>query len=190
MKRMFIGLKVEPDYSIFHLYQELQDTLKDPSFHWINPDNLHLTLRFLGNTEENQLTYVIQHLDVLIPQFSNFEIEINGLDVFTSRKLPRILWAGVKMPETAFNLIENIEDIVSDAGFERMVNSYSPHLTLCRIKNLKGTADLNPFLDEYRHTFFKKQEVKEINLYESILKSSGSVYTILHSFPLTNKENS
>lgn len=93
------------------------------------------------------------------------------------------------MPENAYILVKNMENIVCDAGFERVTNPYSPHLTLCRIKNLKETAGLFHFLDEYKEAFFKKQEIREINLYESILKGSGSVYTILHTFSMNDAES-
>lgn len=190
MRRTFIGLKVEPDSRLLHLYYQWSGSFNNPHFHWINPDNLHLTLRFLGNTDDGQIATIIQQLEIFIPRFPIFDIEIQGIGVFGSRSFPEILWAGVKMPKTAFAINEDIENIVCDAGFERVTKPYSPHLTLCRIRNLKETADFNHLLNEYKDAFIMKQEIKEVNLYESILRSSGSVYTILHSFFLNNKGSS
>jgi 2'-5' RNA ligase len=177
---------VEPDSQILHLYHELQSTLNDSHFRWIDPDNLHLTFRFIGNTEESQINAIVGGLNLIIPTFSIFKIQVHGLGVFDSRSFPRVLWAGIKMPENAFVLVRKIETVVCDAGIERVTNPYSPHLTLCRIKNLTEKAGLFHFLDKYKDVFFAKQEITEINLYESILKSSGSVYTVLHSFSLNN----
>jgi len=182
MKRTFIGLKIEPDSRIFQLYRELKSNLKYPQLHWIDPDNLHLTLRFLGDTEESQIETIIKQLDSMIPQYNVSDLEINGLGIFGSPTYPRILWAGIKMPENIFNMVKNIENIVCEVGFEREKRAYSPHLTLCRIKNLKETAELFHFIGKYKDSFLKNQEVKEINLYESILQRTGSVYQIMHTF--------
>ncbi len=186
MRRTFIGIKIEPDPKIHQLYHELKSNLKYPQLRWIDADNLHLTIRFLGNTEENQIETIIKRLDILIPQYTKFNLEIIGLGIFGSRNFPRILWAGIEMPSNIQSLINGIEDIVCDNGFARETKIYSPHLTICRIKNLKETAGLLQYLDKYREIFFKRQEVREINLYESILKSSGSVYQVIHTFLLSN----
>ena len=139
MKRTFIGLKIESDTSILQLFNDLKRKLPYHQFHWIDPENLHLTLRFIGNTEESQIELINRELDSLLPQFNSFNLEIIGLGSFGSRNFPRILWAGIKMPKEIYQMVNSIEEIVCDAGFERETKPHSPHLTLCRINNLKET---------------------------------------------------
>jgi 2'-5' RNA ligase len=186
MRRTFIGLKIEPDLRIFQLFDELKDGLNYSNFHWIDPENLHLTLRFIGDSEEDQIQNIIRQLEILMPGFHSFEMEINGLGIFGSKSFPRILWAGIKMPIETQDLIRSIDNVVCDAGFERETRSFSPHLTLCRIKNLKETNGLNFFLKKYEKSTLKKQEIREINLYESILLRSGAVYKTISSFTLNS----
>jgi len=185
MKRTFIGLKIEPNPALMQLFSDLKKNLGGEQLRWIDPQNLHLTLRFLGNTEDSQLDDISKALDILIPQYSQFNLEIEGLGIFGKHSLPKILWAGVKMPQNIYTLVANIEDIVCIAGFEQETKPYSPHLTLCRIKALKGAAHLLELVDQYKKTHFLTQNVKEIILYESVLRSFGAVYVPLRKFDLS-----
>ena len=186
MKRTFIGLKIEPNGVLLHLFSDLKKNLNREQIRWIDPQNLHLTLRFLGNTDDSQLIDISKALDDLIPQFSQFELDIVGLGVFGKRSAPKILWAGVKMPENIYKLVENIEEIVCNAGFEGETRPYSPHLTLSRIKALSDSTRLLDLVDQYKQTHFLTQKVGEIILYESVLKSFGAVYEPLRIFDLNN----
>jgi RNA 2',3'-cyclic 3'-phosphodiesterase len=125
MKRTFIGLKIEPNPALSRLLSDLKKNLNGEHLRWIDPDNLHLTLRFLGNTEDAQLIDICNALDLLIPQYNQFNLDIEGLGIFGKRSLPKILWAGVKMPQNVYNLVTNIEDIVCGAGFVEETKPYS-----------------------------------------------------------------
>jgi 2'-5' RNA ligase len=184
MKRTFIGLKINTNPALSSLFSDLKKNLNGEQLHWIDADNLHLTLRFLGNTEDAQLSEICNALDLLIPQYNNFSLDIQGLGIFGKRSLPKILWAGVKMSPNVYSLVENIEDIVSSAGFERETKPYSPHLTLCRIKALSDASHLLNLVDQYKQTHFLTQHVNEIIIYESVLKSFGTVYVPLKLFDL------
>lgn len=184
MKRTFIGLKIEPNQTLLHLFSDLKKKLNGEHLRWIDPDNLHLTLRFLGNTEDSQLTEINKALDNLIPRYSQFDLEIQGLGLFGKRSHPTILWAGVKAGENVYSLVENIEEIVCRAGFEEETRPYSPHLTLCRIKSLSHISDLTNMVDQYSQTHFHTQKINQIILYESVLKSFGAVYVPLRIFDL------
>ena len=186
MRRTFIGLRIEPNQAMFHLFSDLKKNLEGEQLRWIDPDNLHLTLRFPGNTEDAQLIDICNALDLLIPQYNQFNLDIKGLGIFGKRSLPKILWAGVKMPQNVCSLVENIEDIVCKAGFEAETKPYSPHLTLCRIKALSNPTHLADVINQYKQTHFLTQHVSQIILYESVLKSYGAVYMPLRIFDLNN----
>ena len=184
MKRTFIGLRIEPNQAMFHLFSDLKKNLDEENLRWVDPQNLHLTLRFPGNTEDSQLIEIYNALDILIPQYNQFNLDIEGLGIFGKRSLTKILWAGVKMPQNVYSLVENIEDIVSNAGFEAETKPYSPHLTLCRIKALSDTSLLLNLIDQYKQNQFMTQNVNQIILYESVLRSFGAVYLPLRTFDL------
>ena len=185
MKRTFIGFKVDNNPSISRLFIDLKKNFKEGQLKWIDPDNLHLTLRFLGNTNDSQLPEIIKSMQQLVREYNNFTLKISGLGFFGTSRFPKILWAGVNMPDDIIEMVARIEDIVCNAGFSPETRPYSPHLTLCRIKTLKDSTGLGNLIDKYRQTLFIEQEIKEIILYESILNSSGSVYKQLQIFPLS-----
>jgi RNA 2',3'-cyclic 3'-phosphodiesterase len=186
MKRTFIGLKIDPDPVLSGLFSDLKKNLNSEQLRWVDPQNLHLTLRFLGNTEDSQLVNINNALDALIPQFEHFNLEIEGLGLFGKRNAPKILWAGVNIPQNIYDLVTKIEDIVCNAGFEEETKPYSPHLTLCRIRALSDTSLLLDTVNQYKQTHFLKQDVNQIVLYESVLKSFGAVYVPISIFDLNN----
>lgn len=186
MKRTFIGLKIDSNPALSRLLSDLKKNLSGEQLRWIDPDNLHLTLRFLGNTEDAQLNDIYNALDLLIPQYDQFNLDIEGLGIFGKRSLPKILWAGVEMPQNVYNLATKIEDIVCSAGFVEEIKPYFPHLTLCRIKALPDPSLLLNIVDQYKQIHFLTQKVSQIIFYESVLKSFGAVYVPLRIFDLNN----
>jgi 2'-5' RNA ligase len=184
MKRTFIGFKIESDSIIIRLFEDLKKNLSHSQLSWVDPKNLHLTLRFLGNTEESQIKAINQKLDHLISRISPFELEIKGLGFFGNRSYPRVIWAGILMPEAIFNLVKEIENVLEEEGFEREMKAYSPHLTLARVKNLVERDAFSQMILKYKSTSFNKQTIREIIFYESILGRSGSVYQPIRTFEL------
>jgi 2'-5' RNA ligase len=186
LKRTFIGLKINLNSSLALLFSDLKRNLNSGGFKWAEPDNLHLTLRFLGDTEDSQLISIYKELELLIPRYDQFSLNIEGLGLFGKRFAPKILWAGVRIPQNAYDLVESIEEIVCKEGFAGETRPYSPHLTLARIKSLPDPSRLADLVDQYKQTHFLTQDIGEIILYESVLKSFGAVYVPLKSFNLNN----
>jgi len=187
MKRTFIGLKIDADRALTHLLSDLKKNLAGEQLRWIDPDNLHLTLRFTGNTEDAQLVDIVKGLDELAPKYGQFDLDIEGIGLFGKQSAPKILWAGITMPPMVYNLVENIEEVVCSAGFARETRPFSPHLTLSRIKAITNSSRLISLVDHYKQTHFQRQKVDQIILYESILNSSGSVYVPIRVFDLNKK---
>jgi RNA 2',3'-cyclic 3'-phosphodiesterase len=184
MIRTFIGLKIDADRALTQLLSDFKKNLAGEQLRWIDPENLHLTLRFLGNTEDSQLADIVKGLDELIPKYDQFNLEIEGIGLFGKQSAPKILWAGIMMPQMVYNLVENIEEVVCIAGFAREERPFSPHLTLSRIKSITNTSRLISLVTQYKETHFQQQKVNQVILYESVLKSSGSVYVPIRIFNL------
>ena len=185
MKRTFIGFNIDNDHSVLRLFLDLKMNLKEEQLKWIEPDNLHLTLRFLGDTNDSQLSEIVKSMKILIPHYKYFLLKITGLGIFGTSRLPKILWAGVKMPDSIKDMVVKIEEIVCNAGFKPEKRAYTPHLTLCRLKSIPDSSRLENLLIKYKQTLFIEQEIRQITFYESILHPSGPVYKPLHIFPLS-----
>jgi len=145
-------------------------------------EQMHLTLRFLGNVSEDQKECLIQGLDeIRLPSFS---LETDALGVFPRRGLPRILWVGLKEPGILNELQRSIEEAVEKCGFEADDKPWYPHITLVRLngKNHLAPEILEATSDQYKNMRFP---VDAFYLYRSELKKSGAVYSIQETFKLT-----
>ena len=158
-----------------------------PPMAWVRPDSIHLTLKFLGNTDEAHVEPLRQSVGQAIKDLSGFSVEVQGFGVFPHLRMPRIFWVGMTgETERLIGLVERLEDAVSPLGFPREPKSYHPHLTLARIKGHQrevGQAIGESGVLSESFTF-GLLPVKQVCLFKSDLQPTGSVYTQLWVLPL------
>lgn len=151
-----------PD-SLKEQYAEWQHKLKNklPYKQWPHPEDLHITLKFLGAVDENRYEKLIQSMNEIenIPAFS---LQTGTLGSFGSSKKPRVLWAGVERKQELFRLQESIEDIALQTGFRQEKRTYNPHITLAKkwVGGIKDLAHLKERFSE-EQTF----DVNQVVLY-------------------------
>lgn len=155
---------------------------------WTETENLHLTLRFIGDVPQETAEAIQAALsDVHSPPFS---LQLNGVGTFPAnpRKPPRIVWAGLSNPPAVQSLHEKIEKTVSDLGPTPDNRPYTPHITLGRVKSADdGTISaIRQFLE--RNAAFHSEAFVpvEFHLIESQLSSSGPKYVSLARYPLAD----
>lgn len=150
---------------------------------WCAPEQLHLTLRFLGPTPEEQATRLQADLRPL--RAPAFELALTGAGVFPpgGRRSARVLWLGVEPLEPLRALKAAIDERIGPDP-ESARRTFAPHLTLARFKEAPRADDLARFLD--RHGSFRTEPfpVAELRLYQSTLRPTGAVYTPVAAFPL------
>ena len=165
-----IELSLEVQNLIASLQQQLQANVN--SVKWITPRNIHLTLKFLGNTD---ITNKIQDkLNQITKNYPVMELETDGLGVFPSLKYPQILWLGLKENQQLIQLAGAIEKSLMDLGFPTENKTFKAHVTLGRFKS---RPDLLP-LTKIRPKALT-QTVHDITLFQSTLTSNGPIYQIL-----------
>jgi 2'-5' RNA ligase len=153
----------------------------DADVRWVPPENLHLTLKFLGNTPEELLPEIRTRLAKAAGSFSGFTAAFSGLGVFPGTKRPRVVWIGVREGAEALRgLQESVENSILDLGFEPEQRSFSPHLTLGRLRSQRGRDALIRELDAIGKTEFGLMEVRGVCLFRSDLSPKGAKYTKLH----------
>ena len=155
--------------SIAHHWQER-------SVKWAKPDNLHVTLRFLGDISLERSKSLGRVLDQIACEESPFELALDSVGAFPTVHRPRILWISLSCVDTGLHLLQNrVERATCDLGWEPEIKSYKPHLTLGRVRN-KAV----PLSQDWIKPVPKKQfSVKEILLMESVLTSAGAEYNVL-----------
>lgn len=149
----------------------------------VEKENLHITLRFLGEISESALASVISSLKRV--SFKKFQAHISGLGAFPSIKNPRVVWAGVK--EGFAELIQLhsiIEKEFLDSGLRFEKEEYHPHVTLARIKDRRSIKKILDLLEQNKEKDFGSFEVKSFSLKQSILTPRGPIYKDIEVFEL------
>lgn len=154
-----------------------------PSARWVRPENLHLTLRFLGDVDAETAGALAETLRRVAHQAAPFTYCLRGGGCFPSSKRARVLWVGVEpVPDALRRLHAAVEGAVRGLGFEPERRGFQPHLTIARLKSPdRGVGDVVAALAgvEYGDT-----EVSELVLFESRLSPRGAAYHALERFPL------
>lgn len=184
MKRLFIAIKIEPDQSFMEIYHKLTSNLSYENIRFAEMKNLHLTLRFIGETEENKITDIDRVMNKTAETAKAFTLNINRTGVFGSSYNPKVLWFGIDHAEQLTHLHTAIELNLSRIGFYPDRQNFVPHLTLSRIKQLKDLKLFQKIINEFREKEIMKQEVQSFSLIESILMKEGPIYNTLNSYTL------
>ncbi len=185
MKRIFIALKIEPDDLLLRMIASLRSVLGNEKITWVDPANIHLTLAFLGDTGEDRIKVAGIAVRQNSSGFGEFSFNLSGTGIFKNFQEPRVIWIGIEESEKLIQLNDLIITGLKDTGFRIEERPFRPHITLGRIKFIKDPDLLKAALERYQDTHFQKVYVKEVILYESILKPTGPVYKPLGKFGLS-----
>jgi RNA 2',3'-cyclic 3'-phosphodiesterase len=184
--RLFVAIAI-PDV----VRETIAGFLKDmraiaPQTKWVRPDNLHVTLKFLGETDPQRLNDIISALrSVRSPQ--PVSLEFRGLGFFPNEKRPRVLWIGMDSSSNLKTLAQDIDQAVHRLGFSLENKTFTPHLTLARFNTPGLPPSLAAAVKQYSSRNFGSLVAKEFHLIESKLKPNGAEYTTLQSFPFVTE---
>jgi RNA 2',3'-cyclic 3'-phosphodiesterase len=184
MKRIFIAVKVEAGETLLRMISSLKTGLINESIKWTKPENIHITLAFLGDTEEEMIKIISEMLKEKCERSGKFELIIKGSGVFTKNSEPRVIWIGIEQSEKFSQLNGLIKSGLGEAGIGIEDRPFNPHLTLGRIKNIKDKEVLKSLLNGFQNKEIQKVAVNEVILYESILLPAGPVYKPIGKFKL------
>ncbi|HSL27718.1 MAG TPA: RNA 2',3'-cyclic phosphodiesterase [Anaerolineales bacterium] len=156
---------------------------------WVPPENMHLTLKFLGDVAPSNVEMLSQMLRAEAGLLPCFDIHVGGLGSFPSLKRPRVLYVGIQAPASLEALQRGVESGARRLGYETEERGFSPHLTIGRLRqNATGTDQqtIRRALERTTIDSLGTARVDSVHLYKSDLKPSGSVYTRLFTAPLKN----
>ncbi len=156
---------------------------------WVSDENLHLTLKFLGETEEELVDEIRNALIDKLSHYAPFYIKIGGVGYFPGGRNPRVIWVGIEDPGVLEDIYKDIENAVAKLGYPREKRPFSPHLTIGRVRSPKRVAEVIRRLEEFRTITFDEFVVKEVTLMKSELKPGGAEYSGLAEIPLEGKND-
>lgn len=154
---------------------------------WTPPENMHLTLKFLGEISPPQVDALTSALRVQADSVPAFKVEVGGLGSFPDVKRARVLWIGIQAPAEIQTLRRGIESACARLGYESETRGFSPHLTIGRVRQDATPADAQKIrraLEAATIDSLGAVRVDSAHLFKSDLKKSGAVYTKIFSAPL------
>ena len=184
MKRTFIAIDIPYSKDIKDCISVFANTFQNEKIKWIDADNLHLTLKFLGDTQENKIEAITSRLKEIGSQQIPFEVIVKNAGVFKNISHPAIIWIGIEESKPLTFFKNQIDLCLTDYGFQPEERKFSPHLTIGRVKILKDKSALQQLLNNYHNKTFIRFSVSEVIFYESILDYKGPRYIILGRLPL------
>ena len=146
---------------------------------WERPEKLHLTLKFLGDTSDEQLEALRGSVRSIARETEPFELTVRGTGLFPNLREPRVLWLGVEDEKHCLTKIFQMIDFeCSKIGFAPEKRKFKPHLTIARLKEPHASRTL---AEDHLHTDLPPVSfrVEDLVIYESELKPTGSVYKVV-----------
>ena len=185
--RTFIAIDLDPG-----IKRTLSDFLRrlkklaPRNISWIREPGMHLTLKFLGEIDESQVSLITRLMNDIGAASAAFPLKLKGTGFFPPQaKIPRVLWIGMEEQPAILDLVENLVSGLERLGFAREERPFHPHLTLGRIKHASGLQEAIAEMEKNRETAFGEMVVDKIILFKSILKPTGAEYSILGESPLS-----
>jgi len=185
--RAFIAMDL--DSKIKRSIQNIQEQLCQAScdINWVKPENVHLTLKFLGNIQEDKIPEIIQKLISLTGRFPPISSQLTHLGMFPDTTRPKVLWIGLTQEQTFQDLAAYIEQDLLSLGFLPENKKFHPHITIGRLKSTKGIQKLCLLTQDYSSFTSLKQTFDCLTFYKSILTSHGPVHEPLNKIKWIQK---
>jgi RNA 2',3'-cyclic 3'-phosphodiesterase len=187
--RAFIAVALEPQ--VIAKITESIDQLKRciSGVRWIPRDNIHLTLKFLGDIDEALVPPIGAALKQQLRLFPRCTINAKGLGVFPGLKRPRVLWVGL-VGSQLVSLAQKVESAVAPLGFLPETKTFTPHLTIGRWRQIdRAPQSLVRQLDQWRNYDFGVSEIASVKFMQSVLKPEGANYSELTAVPLSDEQS-
>ncbi len=192
--RAFIAVDISPQLqqALADLIRDLQQRMGNFPLKWVPPENIHLTLKFLGDISVRNLRLIQEMLAREAALYPPFEFSAGTLGAFPNTRHPRVIWVGVQAPQVLYNLQESIERVMARLGYPPDTRPFHPHLTLARMSRTARAEDIRALglmLRKEQVGYLGSTRVNEVHLYQSDLRPTGAVYTRLFSARLRPSES-
>ena len=184
--RVFIAIELPPSVrkKLKEHSEHLRESVPDARASWSREENLHLTLKFLGETPVSQIETLSQAAKRAASKAIPFELIVTGAGVFPPRGQPRVLWIGIEDTSGQLGKLQQaLEDECDKEGFAREPRPFHPHLTIARLRRPQGSRQLAALHEEMG---FEAETVRAsaLAVVRSELRSEGSRHTVIsrHEF--------
>ena len=176
MKRTFIAIKIVPGESMKEIYNHFREDLSREKIKWVDPDSMHITLCFLGDTNEEKIQLLRDEIEKAVSFSPPLKLDFQGCGVFKNFRDPRVIWFGLEKNELLKDLKNSLDSTIEPFGFVPDKREFRPHLTMARIKWIRDISVLEDLVNIYKDEPVQVSDIGEVIYYESILKQGGPEY--------------
>jgi len=184
MKRLFAAIKIHPSERFIQVFNEISSSLRHERIKWVEPENMHLTLKFFGETDEKKIPAISLALQTAGSQSKPITLKIANTGIFGSRYDPKVIWFGIMKNPELDRLAKNVFNELQKCGWEPDRQNFVPHLTIGRIREIEDKHLFQKIISNYIALEIQEEKVVEIMLYESILRREGPLYSEVFSVNL------
>lgn len=194
MLRSFIAVKIPQEIqgAVARSIAPLQKSLPRPLVRWVAPENVHLTLKFLGDVSSVNLERLAEALKVETRNHEIFTVSVRGLGAFPTARRARVLWIGLEAPAELQALMRGVETVAASRGYPAEDRPFSPHLTIGRVGQNASTTDLRRIcaaLEGMNVGALGLVRLDAVHIFKSDLLPGGSVYTALYNLPMKSSQD-
>lgn len=189
MEKIRTFVAIFPPVKIRRLLSQLANRLaeSEADVKWVSEENFHITLKFLGGVEPDSLKCIYEVVHMVTQSINSFEVHLSKIGAFPNIRCPRVIWTGITAGTSELKaLADLLECHLERIGFPRENRSFSPHMTLGRVKSPRNASKLSQALEQVRDEDFGDFEVNLVSVMKSDLKPAGPIYTPMVEFPLEN----
>jgi 2'-5' RNA ligase len=180
--RAFISTDIGAKPELVELEEVLRHSHADLKL--VEPDNIHITLKFLGDTSEELVDDIAQAMQKSIEGITPFKLKLSNMGAFPNLNYIKVIWVGMANPEHLTTIAKRLNEELSTSGFKPDKRGFSPHLTLARVKSRRRREELQKILKDYKDHEFGEVEVDCIRVKQSPLTREGPIYTTLKELKL------
>ncbi|MEM3396001.1 MAG: RNA 2',3'-cyclic phosphodiesterase [Thermoplasmata archaeon] len=178
MHRAFIAVEIEPSEEIKSIWKQLRETGCELKL--VNLNQIHITLRFLGNIEEK----AVEEISGVIKSCASpkeFVVKLRGMGAFPNLNYINVVWIGISNPAELERMSTCINEKLLELGFPKEDKPFAPHITLARVKSKRNLNVLQRLIKENGNGNFGDIQINAIYLKKSVLTPEGPIYTNLYS---------
>ena len=180
--RGFIAIAIDVPHKVVEIENEIRKTGANVKL--VEPGNMHLTLKFLGDTDNELVDEIEKIMKESVEGVNPFNVQLKGTGVFPNQNYIKVVWIGIQNGEQIIPIAHKIDEKISKLGFKKEKRGFSPHLTIGRVKSAKNKDKLIQIIEKYRDVQFADLKIEFLKLIKSELTPKGPIYTTLKEIKL------
>jgi 2'-5' RNA ligase len=180
--RAFIAVDIVPNQALATQLKELAGLRADLKV--VKPGLLHVTLKFLGDTDEDLVDDISMRISDSVKGIRAFRVQLIGMGAFPSMSNIRVVWVGMKDGAQLGEIARRLDASIGDLGFERDKKGFVPHLTVARARSSRNMTEVQDILRRDAAADFGVYPVNRVVLKKSILSPQGPAYYVVREIPL------